>query len=62
MTKEDMQWSINHQNKPLTKKYTDTILNVIGNLSNKEWIKAVYVNFIMRYTMWIMDQGVEINV
>lgn len=57
-----MQWSINHQNKPLTKKYTDTILNVIGNLSNKEWIKAVCVNFIMRYTMWIMDQGVEINV
>lgn len=61
VTKADMRWSINYQNNPFVKKFSNAILDVMGDLSDKERMKAVFANFAMRYALWIKSQGVEIN-
>lgn len=61
VTKEDMLWNINHQSKPITKKFADAMLLVMSNMSDQEKMQGVVFNFLMRYAMWLQEQGLEIN-
>ncbi len=61
VTKEDMLWNINHQSKPITKKFADAMLLVMSNMSDQEKMQGVVINFLMRYAMWLDEQGLEIN-
>ena len=61
VTKEDMLWNINHQSKPITKKFADAMLLVVSNMSNQEKYQGVLINFFMRYALWLEEQGLEIN-
>ena len=61
VTKEDMLWNINHQSKPITKKFEDSMLLVMSNMSDQEKMQGVVFNFLMRYAMWLQEQGLEIN-
>lgn len=61
VTKEDMLWNINQQSNPISKKFADAMLLVMSNMSDKEKMQGVVLNFLMRYAMWLQEQGLEIN-